>query len=423
MKKYILVLFLITFIVPLITFAGTAYTDFAGITHYSDGSTSYKDFAGITHYSNGGTASTDFAGITHYNNIAGGISGTASTDFAGTTHLNLNNGTNGTARTDFAGITHINLNNGISGTASTDFAGTTHFNGDVFLSNNCPQNSTYDSLSRNCKCNSGYVVSGSSCVYESYTPTYTPTYIPTYIPTYSPTVSSCPINSYLSSGSCYCSAGYKLNSDKTGCIIKPVKTENQSCQDTYGINSYSPSSGKCRCDTGYEWATDRKSCVKSISLTTNNANTGSAPTCSILVVPQEVEIGQLVTLIFRTTGVIEGYNGRGTGDMTFKLFKDYDAFLASLKTGTYSIKIKTSKIGLASQTGTVNGPGGSSTCTGSYTVISKSTSSVGSIEKKEEPKTDGEIIPIIEQKNEADIKTPEPAKEVKWYQKIFNWFK
>ncbi|MEI6850040.1 MAG: peptidoglycan-binding domain-containing protein, partial [archaeon] len=99
----------------------------------------------------------------------------------------------------------------------------------------------------------------SSCVYKSYTPIYTPTYTPTYSAT-----PSCPLNSHTSatdSTKCQCDIGFQTNTSKTACEIVPIKTENQSCQDTYGINSYSPTFGKCGCYAGYQWASDNKSCV------------------------------------------------------------------------------------------------------------------------------------------------------------------
>ncbi len=68
---------------------------------------------------------------------------------------------------------------------------------------------------------------GSSTSTPSYTTT-TPT-TPSYIPTYNYTAPSssitnnCPINSYLSmDGSCYCNIGYKVNLNKTACVINSV---------------------------------------------------------------------------------------------------------------------------------------------------------------------------------------------------------
>ena len=146
----------------------------------------------------------------------------------------------------------------------------------------CPLMSTYDSISDNCKCYSGYIVSGSSCVsatlYCSNTIGLMSKYnslskqcecMAGYIYNGSSCVSynqSCQkqygLGSYGDKDNCYCSIGYKWNdSNKTACIVAPVKTENESCQDTYGINSYSPTSGKCGCNAGYQWASDNKSCV------------------------------------------------------------------------------------------------------------------------------------------------------------------
>jgi hypothetical protein len=89
---------------------------------------------------------------------------------------------------------------------------------------------------------------------------------------------TCPLNSHTSITDitkCDCDVGYQINSAKDACILTPIKTENQLCQDTYGINSYSLSSGKCQCNTGYEWEIDNKSCVKSISCDDNNIKVGN----------------------------------------------------------------------------------------------------------------------------------------------------
>ena len=208
---------------------------------------------GSTTYCSDGTTYNTY-GNTTYVNGPNGYSGTANT-YGNSTYYNGTGGDNWTANT-YGNTTYFNGSNGTSGTANT-YGNTTYSDGNVF--NICPSNSSYDSLSTKCKCNTGYKVSGSSCIYDySYT-----SYTPTYTSTYKPTSTNCPLNSYYLSGSCYCSAGYKINSDKTSCVIAPAKTDTQSCQETYGINSYSPTSGKCGCNSGYQWASDNKSCVVS----------------------------------------------------------------------------------------------------------------------------------------------------------------
>ncbi|MDO8660055.1 MAG: hypothetical protein Q7K54_05685 [Candidatus Parcubacteria bacterium] len=217
-----------------------------GNTTFCDDGTNYSQIGNTIFGSDGSNYST--IGNTTFGNDGSHCSQTGNTTFC-------NDGTN-----------YSQIDNTIFGSDGTNYSriGNTTFgsSGSSVLSS-CPANSSYDSLSSKCKCNYGYVVSGSSCVYKSYTPTYTPSYTPTYppTPTYTPKLSSCPLNSYSSNGSCYCSTGYKLNSDKTSCIVAPIKTNYQSCQDTYGINSYSPTSGKCGCSVGYKWSTDGKSCV------------------------------------------------------------------------------------------------------------------------------------------------------------------
>lgn len=151
MKKYIL-LGLFLFLPTVSLAAGSASTDIAGVTHYSDGSTSYVDVAGVTHFSDGGTANTDISGTTHYSNGA-----TSYTDVSGTTHFS--DGT--TAYTDVAGITHYS--NG--STSYTDVAGTVHFSGNVVLI--CPAKYSLDSISGKCKSNTS-ASTQTSCNYPSY---------------------------------------------------------------------------------------------------------------------------------------------------------------------------------------------------------------------------------------------------------------
>lgn len=96
----------------------------------------------------------------------------------------------------------------------------------------CPSNSAYDSLSGNCKCHSGYVVSGSSCVSGS---------------------SYCWSNygygseyDYLSK-SCACSSGYIMSGGQ--CV-----SQSQYCRDELGLMStYDTLSKSCKCMSGYSF--------------------------------------------------------------------------------------------------------------------------------------------------------------------------
>lgn len=109
--------------------------------------------------------------------------------------------------------------------------------------------------------------SGSTSSSSSYTYPTSPTYYST---------TSCPINSYLSGSSCYCSYGYKLSTDKSSCLIAPVKTATELCQDSYGVNAYSSMVGKCSCSIGYEWSTSvEKSCIKSLTCGVNEIKSGN----------------------------------------------------------------------------------------------------------------------------------------------------
>jgi hypothetical protein len=123
--------------------------------------------------------------------------------------------------------------------------------------------SQYDSLSKKCECMSNYEYNGSSCVYKS---SYSNT------GTYSPTSSDCPLNSSESptdSTKCTCNTGYQTNSAKDACvkIPTPTKTNDQLCQDSFGLNvSYngtenSDGTVNCNCKPGYQWNNDRTSCV------------------------------------------------------------------------------------------------------------------------------------------------------------------
>jgi hypothetical protein len=102
----------------------------------------------------------------------------------------------------------------------------------------CPYNSSFDFVTKKCKCNSGYESNGSSCIYK-----------PTYI--------SNPTNP-------------SVYSSPNAPVIKPIvlpKTNNQICQSSFGVNSNwdgtKDSNGKinCGCNTGYSWNDQAKSCV------------------------------------------------------------------------------------------------------------------------------------------------------------------
>lgn len=70
---------------------------------------------------------------------------------------------------------------------------------------------------------------------------------------------------------CDCKIGYIWNTQRTGCVIKPIaplKTNDQICNDSYGINSNWDGTitddGKisCNCKAGYKWNQEMTQCTK-----------------------------------------------------------------------------------------------------------------------------------------------------------------
>ena len=103
----------------------------------------------------------------------------------------------------------------------------------------CPSNSYYDGVS-SCKCNYGYVVSGSSCVSAD-----------------SVCYAQLGYNSSndLLSNSCKCNYGYVISGGQ--CTYG-----NTVCHAKYGIySSYDSSSGSCKCDSGYTFDSQNQ-CVE-----------------------------------------------------------------------------------------------------------------------------------------------------------------
>lgn len=105
----------------------------------------------------------------------------------------------------------------------------------------CPSMSSYNSISGQCECYSGYVASGNSCI---------------------STDQACKnkygYNSQSDySGKCECRYGYTWNSSGTSCI-----DEDQACQNQFGYNSKATLSGdKCECKYGYAWNSAGTKCV------------------------------------------------------------------------------------------------------------------------------------------------------------------
>jgi hypothetical protein len=133
----------------------------------------------------------------------------------------------------------------------------------LYCSNKIGLMSDYNSITKSCECMAGYEYNGSSCVYKSKYSKPTSTYAP---------MNSCPPNSQSStsdSTKCSCNAGYENNSTNDGCVITPVKTFDQMCKDDFGNNSVwnletdEKKLPLCVCVSGYEWSIDRKSCIQS----------------------------------------------------------------------------------------------------------------------------------------------------------------
>lgn len=78
--------------------------------------------------------------------------------------------------------------------------------------------SQYNSISGNCECVSGYEFDGSTCVYKKSNYSYASTYSQS---------SSCPVNSHVSTldpTKCFCDTGYKGNLANDGCVYDIAST-------------------------------------------------------------------------------------------------------------------------------------------------------------------------------------------------------
>lgn len=222
----------IVFYIFLGTLLLGASTAAAQTTYFSDG-TSATTIGGTTYFSDGSTANT-IGGTTYYNG-PNGESGTAST-IGGTTYYNGTNGDSWTANT-IGGTTYYSGTDGTYGTANT-IGGTTYYSGNIF--NQCPANSSYNSLSDDCKCNYGYKSNGTSCVYSPAIISY-------------PTTPTCPLDAYYSGSSCECDAGYVASGSI--CITATLSCQNQYGPDSYGSGSY------CYCSAGYQFNTAKTYCT------------------------------------------------------------------------------------------------------------------------------------------------------------------
>jgi hypothetical protein len=108
----------------------------------------------------------------------------------------------------------------------------------------------------------GYEFDGSACVYKTTSYSYTSGY--------SASLNNCPINSHASpsdSTKCQCDVGFQPNLAKDGCTTIPVKTNDQVCQDSFGLNSNwagtKTNDGQlnCDCQIGYQFNDTKTACV------------------------------------------------------------------------------------------------------------------------------------------------------------------
>jgi hypothetical protein len=149
-------------------------------------------------------------------------------------------------------------------------SGSSCVNANLYCSDKLGVMSEYNSVSKECECMSGYTLNGNSCV--SYNQSCQNQY---------------GLNSYGDENYCYCSAGYEFNASKTACVAQPMKTNNEVCQDSFGINSNwigtvnSTGEPMCGCGSGYQWSTNKTSCViipTSILSTTSESDNNEVTT-------------------------------------------------------------------------------------------------------------------------------------------------
>jgi len=147
--------------------------------------------------------------------------------------------------------------------------------------------SSYNSSSKKCECMSGYEFNGSSCVYKNTDYLNIPTYSSPPISAFTPIIpiktndqicqDSFGLNvnwdgTKASNGNlnCNCKTGFIWkDSNKTSCVsvpIVPAKTNDQVCSDSY-LNSYfngvlnDKGGPTCDCKTGYQWNSGKTACV------------------------------------------------------------------------------------------------------------------------------------------------------------------
>lgn len=274
----------------------------------------------------------------------------------------------------------------------------------------CPLMSTYDSLSDSCKCISGYVVDtdflgNESCVSADSKCTDMLGYGGRY-------------NSL--SNKCECRYGYLY--DGSECV-----SENTYCHDRLGLmSSYNSLTDKCECDYGYEY--DGSSCVykstspsiysasailSQYSCPSNSHESPDDPTkcqCDAGYELNSTKDGCVLSPVEEIKPSVPGCTSEKGYSVTSGLSCDGE----NRCSGGMQLSRENTCIPIPEVSESVKNIESAVTSTKSEesSVISNNTKeeNVEKVEKEEEKKE-----PMQET-------TSQPVKELKWYQKIFNWF-
>ncbi len=282
-SRILSIAFLLFFVIPQIVFSSNC-TTFGSYTTCSDG-TNYSTFGDYTTGSDGSSYST-LGNTTRANDGSSCTSlGSYTTCSNGTNYSNFGNYTTGSDGSSYS--TFGNTTTGTGGNMIKTCPSNSSYdslsgdckclsgyksNGSSCVYNyattpQCPANSYYDGVS-SCKCNYGYVVNGSSCVYKNIEYSAPPVALPTT--SYTSPRNTCPINSHISpvdSNKCLCDTGYQINATNDACVVASI-VFNQSCKERYGASSYWDGTYsddlkfvKCECGTGSEWNTGKTACI------------------------------------------------------------------------------------------------------------------------------------------------------------------
>ncbi|OGG19287.1 hypothetical protein A3D78_01300 [Candidatus Gottesmanbacteria bacterium RIFCSPHIGHO2_02_FULL_39_14] len=91
---------------------------------------------------------------------------------------------------------------------------------------------------------------------------------------------------------CQCDVGYQPNATKDGCTLAPIKSNNQVCQDSFGINvdwdGTKAANGdlNCNCKTGYVWNSGRTACTLPPTISTPTPTAPTTPKISTPTPPK-----------------------------------------------------------------------------------------------------------------------------------------